>query len=54
MGLSAVHVNRCLQQMRGDGLIAFKAKVLAILDLGRLRASAGFNPNYLHLDLAQA
>ena len=49
MGLSPVHVNRCLQELRGRDLIVFKAKTLDILDLGRLRALAGFNPNYLHL-----
>lgn len=49
MGLSTVHVNRTLQELRGRGLIAFRAKVLNILDVKRLSAFAGFSPNYLHL-----
>ena len=49
MGLSAVHVNRCLQELRGRGLIVSRAKTLEILDLERLKAFAEFNPNYLHL-----
>jgi CRP-like cAMP-binding protein len=50
LGLTPVHVNRVLQRMRGDGLIAFKSGSLAILDYKRLESVAGFNPNYLHID----
>jgi CRP-like cAMP-binding protein len=50
VGLSAVHVNRVLQQLRGDGLIRLEDKVLTVHDEARLRAFADFNPNYLHLD----
>lgn len=49
-GLSSVHVNRVVQRMRGEGLIALAGRQLDILDAGRLRMIAGFNPNYLHLD----
>ena len=49
MGLSAVHMNRTLQSLRGGGLIEFKSKNLTILDYERLREFSGFNPNYLHL-----
>ncbi len=49
LGLSPVHVNRVLQQLRGDGLIATRGKTLTIRDVARLEAFAGFDPNYLHL-----
>ena len=49
MGLSTVHVNRCLQELRGHGLIVLQSKTLKVLDIGRLRAFAGFNSDYLHL-----
>jgi CRP-like cAMP-binding protein len=48
LGLSTVHVNRTLQQLRADGLIALRGKMLTILDLRRLHDIALFNPNYLH------
>lgn len=49
-GLTPVHVNRTLQDMRREGLIELERKQLRICDLGRLKDSAMFNPNYLHLD----
>jgi len=48
-GLTAVHVNRTLQELRRDGLIILEHKRLTIPDLQRLREAALFNPNYLHL-----
>ena len=50
LGLSAVHVNRVLQQLRKDGLITFEGKRLTIHDVERLKAFADFDPRYLHLD----
>jgi len=49
-GLTAVHVNRTLQELRRDGLIELERKQLHILALQRLMDVAMFNPNYLHLD----
>lgn len=49
-GLTAVHVNRTLQEMRKDGLIELSKRTLSIPDLGRLKRAGLFNPNYLHLD----
>jgi CRP-like cAMP-binding protein len=49
-GLTAVHVNRTLQELRGDGLIELERRQLHILDLERLMEASMFNPNYLHLD----
>ena len=48
-GLTPVHVNRSLQELRKQGLIELRNKRLKILDLPRLRALAEFRPNYLHL-----
>ena len=49
-GLTAVHVNRTLQELRRAGLIELHGKRLTIHDLVRLRGAAKFNDNYLHLD----
>jgi CRP-like cAMP-binding protein len=49
-GLTAVHVNRTLQELRRDKLIVLEHKRLTILDLQRLQDVAMFNPNYLHLE----
>ena len=49
-GLTAVHVNRTLQELRRDGLIELERKQLRILDLERLKDVSMFNVNYLHLD----
>jgi CRP-like cAMP-binding protein len=50
IGLTPVHVNRTLQDMRAQGLISLQDKELVIPDLERLQAVAMFNANYLHLD----
>ncbi len=47
-GLSAVHVNRTLQELRGANLIDLEARSLVIKDLDALRAAALFEPDYLH------
>lgn len=49
-GLTAVHVNRTLQELRRDGLVDLQRKRLHIIDLPRMIDVAMFNPNYLHLD----
>jgi CRP-like cAMP-binding protein len=48
-GLSTVHVNRTLQELRGDGLITLRAGSLSVLDWNRLREAGEFDPTYLHL-----
>jgi CRP-like cAMP-binding protein len=47
LGLTPVHINRKLQQMRQEGLIALKSRRLTILDRNRLEQIAGFNSDYL-------
>ena len=49
LGLSAIHVNRSLQILRAENLISLRYRELVINEPERLRALAGFNPNYLHL-----
>lgn len=49
-GMTTVHVNRSLQRLRRDGLIATKDGRLTILDFDRLAEIAGFNATYLHTD----
>ena len=49
LGLSTVHVNRVLQELRGNGLITLEGKRLTIIDLDGLKKAAGFTPGYLHL-----
>lgn len=47
-GLSIVHINRVLQELRGKGLVEARGKTLVILDRDGLRYVAGFDPGYLH------
>ena len=48
-GLSSVHLNRTMQELRRTGLIKLRQRRLTILDLPRLRTLAEFKANYLHL-----
>jgi CRP-like cAMP-binding protein len=50
LGLTPVHVNRVLQQMRADGLIVLKRGSLEIPDVARLEKVSGFDPSYLHIE----
>ena len=50
MGLSTVHVNRTLQQLRAEGLISLHHHVLVVHDWPRLQAAADFEPSYLSCD----
>ncbi len=51
-GLTPVHVNRMVQDLRRERLIEWSGRSLTILDLDRLCQMASFVPNYLHLDRA--
>lgn len=50
LGMSAVHANRLLQQLRQEGLIHWTGRDLTLLKPDRLRAIADFDPVYLRLD----
>lgn len=47
-GLTAVHVNRTLQQMRADGLISMTKGSMQIHDMPALRRAGDFAEGYLH------
>jgi CRP-like cAMP-binding protein len=49
LGLSPVHMNRTLQELRAERLIEFQQGRVSILDRKRLEAVAQFDPRYLHL-----
>jgi CRP-like cAMP-binding protein len=48
-GLTPVHVNRTLRQLRDMGLVELRNRLLTVHDVLGLKRVAGFNPNYLHL-----
>ena len=50
MGLSKVHVNRTLQELRSAELIILKGKILIVPNLEQLMNVGLFNANYLHID----
>jgi len=50
LGLTAVHINRTLQELRRMGLIELENRRLRILDLATLQRLADFDPSYLYLD----
>ena len=49
LGLSTVHVNRVLQDLRREGLIVLRGSMLHIPDRGALETVGDFDPTYLHL-----
>ena len=49
LGLSTVHVNRVLQDLRRDGLIALRGAFVIVQDWARLKKTGEFDPTYLHL-----
>ncbi|MCK1547961.1 Crp/Fnr family transcriptional regulator [Bradyrhizobium sp. 177] len=54
MGISTVHVNRVLQELRRLGLIKLGSGNLTVLDWERLKAIGDFDSGYLHLRRAEA
>jgi CRP-like cAMP-binding protein len=53
LGLSVVHVNRTIQQMRAEGLIGLQSHSVTLLDLLRLQEVAEFDPDYLQVSHVQ-
>ncbi|MCJ2082990.1 Crp/Fnr family transcriptional regulator [Methylobacterium sp. J-090] len=49
VGLSSVHVNRTLQELRRQRLITLSGRTLTILNRSTFQAMAGFRPDYLRL-----
>ena len=49
LGLSAVHVNRVLQELRAAGFIASRGRTLVVTDWPGLEKAGDFDPTYLHI-----
>jgi len=49
LGLSTVHVNRSMQELRKDGLIVSKSRFVSIPDWEALVRAGDFDPTYLHM-----
>jgi CRP-like cAMP-binding protein len=54
LGMTAVHINRVLKELRVSGAMALSRGSLDILDPTKLVQIAGFDENYLHRRLRQA
>jgi CRP-like cAMP-binding protein len=52
LGLSTVHVNRVLQELRRDRLIALHGGQLVIQNWAGLKEAGEFDPGYLHIRAA--
>jgi CRP-like cAMP-binding protein len=50
LGLSTVHVNRVVQELRAKGLITWRGETLVIDDWERLQEIAEFDPTFLSLE----
>jgi CRP-like cAMP-binding protein len=50
IGVTNVHMNRVLQQLRANGLIELSGDRLNILDWDKLKEVGEFDPAYLHLE----
>ena len=50
LGLSTVHVNRSLQELRGKGLITLRGSILTVENWEGLKKAGAFDPTYLHLN----
>lgn len=53
LGLTSVHVNRVLRELRERGMIDFRGGQVAILDFQALKTLAEFDPAYLYLELRE-
>ena len=49
MGLSIVHVNRSLKELRESGLVTLKNERISIPKIRQLMEYSGFDPGYLHI-----
>ena len=50
LGLTSVHVNRTLRELREAGLAVFRESRVEILDLAGLKRVAEFDPDYLQIE----
>ena len=54
LGMTAVHINRVLKELRLSGAMALNRGKLTIMDPTKLVTIAGFDENYLHRRLRHA
>ena len=54
LGLTPVHVNRILMELRRQGIVTFRSKRVTIHDWARLVTIGEFEPDYLHLPSGNA
>lgn len=52
LGLTSVHVNRVLKELRESGIVEFRGGRVLIVDLPALERAAEFDPSYLYLGQA--
>lgn len=50
LGLTPVHINRTLQELRRQGYVNFERRVVSVRDLAALKKVAEFDETYLYLD----
>ena len=50
LGITQVHTQRVLAEMRDQGLLALENRAIIVPDFERLSRFSGFNPDYLHLN----
>src|SRR3954454_2479551 len=53
LGLTSVHVNRTLQELRRMGVLELQNRRISVFDLPALKAIAEFDPAYLYLEKRQ-
>ena len=53
LGLTVVHANRTIQELRRRGLVSLEGRRVKLLDRARLEALAEFDPRYLNFELRE-
>ena len=54
LGMTPVHINRVLRELRELGIMKLGSRTLTILDIKKLTTIAGFDDNYLHRKVSRA
>ena len=49
LGLTSVHINRTVRDLRDDGLLVTGSRIMTLPDVASLRRVGGFDAGYLHL-----
>jgi CRP-like cAMP-binding protein len=49
LGITPVHVNRTIRELKEAGLITLRSRRLTVHDWEGLKSAAEFDPGYLHL-----